>query len=177
MMPPLQLLSTFSFKVLFKWNCAGVLLINLWTVDHQGSRCYYKPFTNLRSFASNLALPLTSSCGEYIVNSFTAITEFAVDCCLNQWGLKVRPTSLFSFFLSIGPRWLMARIYCGHIGLLYYPQTFQISPLVSFFEVLAARGGDVYEPSYFRLFQLSPLVVFKRSQQRMVELHGRENDR
>ena len=28
---------------------------------------------------------------------------------------------------------------------------------------LAARGGDVYEPSYFRMFQLSPLVVFKRS--------------
>ena len=33
----------------------------------------------------------------------------------------------------------------------------------SFYEVLAAKGGDVYEPSYFRMFQLSPLVVFKRS--------------
>ena len=39
---------------------------------------------------------------------------------------------------------------------------------------LAARGGDVYEPSYFRMFQLSPLVVFKRSYQPKVELHGRE---
>ena len=37
-----------------------------------------------------------------------------------------------------------------------------------------ARGGDVYEPSYFRMFQLSPLVVFKRSYQPKVELHGRE---
>ena len=26
---------------------------------------------------------------------------------------------------------------------------FQLSPLVSFYEVLAARGGDVYEPAYF----------------------------
>ena len=66
--------------------------------------------------------------------------------------------------LSIGPRWLMPRIYCSQIGLLHYPQTFQISPLVSFYGVLAARGGgDVYEPSYFRMFQLSPLVVFERS--------------
>ena len=65
-------------------------------------------------------------------------------------------------------------MYCSHIGLLYYPQTFQLSPLVSFYEVLAARGGDVYEPSYFRMFQLSPLVVSKRSQQPKVELHGRE---
>ena len=31
-----------------------------------------------------------------------------------------------------------------------------------FYEVLAARGGDVYEPSYFQMFQLSPLVVFRR---------------
>ena len=37
-----------------------------------------------------------------------------------------------------------------------------------------ARGGDVYEPSYFRMFQLSPLVVFKRSLQPQVELRGRE---
>ena len=65
-------------------------------------------------------------------------------------------------------------MYCSHIGLLYYPQTFQISPLVSFYEVLAARGGDVYEPAYFRMFQLPPLVVFKRSQQPKVELHERE---
>ena len=43
----------------------------------------------------------------------------------------------------------MPRMYCSHIGLLYYPYTFQISPLVSFYAVLAARGGDVYEPSYF----------------------------
>ena len=47
-------------------------------------------------------------------------------------------------FLSFGPRWLMPRMYCSHIGLFYYPETFQISPLVSFYEVLAARGGDVY---------------------------------
>ena len=65
-------------------------------------------------------------------------------------------------------------MYCSHIGLLYYPQTFQISPLVSFYEVLEARGGDVYEPSYFRMFHLSPLVIFKISQQPKVELHGRE---
>ena len=65
--------------------------------------------------------------------------------------------------LSIVPRWLMPRMYCSHIGLLYYSWTFQISPLVSFYEVLAARGGDVYEHSYFRMFQLSSLVVFKRS--------------
>ena len=76
--------------------------------------------------------------------------------------------------LSIGPRWLMPRMYRSHIGLLYYPQTFQISPLVSFYEVLADRGGDVYEPSYFQMFQLSTLVVFKRFQQPNVELHGRE---
>ena len=75
--------------------------------------------------------------------------------------------------LPIVPRWLMPRMYCSHIGLLYYPQTFQISLLVSFIEVLAARGGDVYEPSYFRIFQLSPLV-FERSQQPKIELRGRE---
>ena len=46
----------------------------------------------------------------------------------------------------------MPRMYCSHIGLLYYPSTFHISPLVSFYVVLAARGGDVYEPSYFRMF-------------------------
>ena len=40
--------------------------------------------------------------------------------------------------------------------------------------LLAARRGDVYEPSYFRMFQLSTLVVFKRSLQPNVELHGRE---
>ena len=68
-----------------------------------------------------------------------------------------------SLLLTNGSRWLMPRMYCSHIGLLYYPQTFQLSPLVSFCEVLAARGGDVHEPSYFRMFQLSPLVVFKRS--------------
>ena len=33
---------------------------------------------------------------------------------------------------------------------------FQISPLVPLCEVIAARGGDVYEPSYFQMFQLSP---------------------
>ena len=81
----------------------------------------------------------------------------------------------FSFLLlSFGPRWLMPRMYCSHTGLLYYTQTFQISPLVSFYEVLAARGGYVYEPSYFQMFQLSPLVVFKRSRQPQVELHGGE---
>ena len=31
-----------------------------------------------------------------------------------------------------------------------------------------------YEPSYFRMFQLPPPAVFKRSQQSNVELHGRE---
>ena len=81
---------------------------------------------------------------------------------------------MFFFLLSIGPRSLMLRKYCSHIGLLYYPQTFQISPLVSFYEVLAARGADVYEPTYFRKFQLPPLVVFKRTQQPKVELHGQE---
>ena len=75
---------------------------------------------------------------------------------------------------STGPQWLMPRRYCSHIELLYYPQTFQITLLVSFYEVLAARGGDVYELSYFRMFKLSPLVVFKRSQQPNVELHGRQ---
>ena len=54
--------------------------------------------------------------------------------------------------LSIGPGCLMPRMYCSHIGLLYYPYTFQISPLVSFYEVLAAIGGDVYEPPYFSNF-------------------------
>ena len=43
----------------------------------------------------------------------------------------------------------MPRMYCGHIGSLNYPLSFQISPLVSFYEVLAARSADVYEPSYF----------------------------
>ena len=57
----------------------------------------------------------------------------------------------------------MPRMYCSHIGLLY-----------SFYEILAARGGDVYEPSYFRVFQLSPLVIFKRSSQPNVELRERE---
>ena len=41
--------------------------------------------------------------------------------------------------------------------LIVLPLDVQLSPLVSFYEVLAARGGDVYEPSYFRMFQLSPL--------------------
>ena len=58
--------------------------------------------------------------------------------------------------------------------LILLPLDFQISPLVSFCEVLTARGGDIYEPSYFRMFQLSPPVVFERSQQPKVELHGRE---
>ena len=31
-------------------------------------------------------------------------------------------------------------MYCSHIGLLYYPQTFQISPIVSF---LRSQGPDV----------------------------------
>ena len=81
---------------------------------------------------------------------------------------------MFFFLPSIVPRWLMPRMYCSHIDLLYYPQTFQISPLVSFYEVLAARDGAVYEPSHFRMFQLSPLVVLKRSQQPKVALLGRE---
>ena len=38
--------------------------------------------------------------------------------------------------------------------LIVLPLDVQISPLVSFYEVLAARGGNVYEPSYFRMFQL-----------------------
>ena len=49
----------------------------------------------------------------------------------------------------------VVRLSALRTGLLY--------PLVSFYEVLAAGGGDVYEPSYFRMFQLSPLVVFERS--------------
>ena len=28
---------------------------------------------------------------------------------------------LLLLLLSIGPRWLMLRMYCSHIGLLYYP--------------------------------------------------------
>ena len=28
---------------------------------------------------------------------------------------------VFLLLLSIGPRWLMPRMYCSHIGLLYYP--------------------------------------------------------
>ena len=83
-----------------------------------------------------------------------------------QWLGAQKFQFLSGFFFSIGPRWLMPRMHCSQIGLLYYPKTFQLSPLVSFYEVLAARGGDVYEPSYFRMFQLSPLVVFKRSSQR-----------
>ena len=55
----------------------------------------------------------------------------------------------------------MPRKYCSHIGLLYYPQTFQISPLVSFYEVVAARGGDVYEPSYFRISNFQEIVAAK----------------
>ena len=44
---------------------------------------------------------------------------------------------LVLLLLSIGPRWLLPRMYCSPIALLYYPKTFQISPLVSY-EVLAA---------------------------------------
>ena len=64
----------------------------------------------------------------------------------------------------------MLLMYCSHIGLFYYPLTFQISSLFSIYEVLAARDRDVYEPSYFRMFKLSQLVVFKRSYQPNVEL-------
>ena len=38
----------------------------------------------------------------------------------------------------------------------------------------SGQRWEFYEPSYFRMFQLSPLVVFKRSQQPKAELHGRE---
>ena len=47
--------------------------------------------------------------------------------------------------------------------LIVLPLDVQISLLVSFYEVLVARDGDVYEPSNFRMFQLLPLVIFKRS--------------
>ena len=35
--------------------------------------------------------------------------------------LRCIVTSSFFLLLNIGPRWLMPRMYCSHIGLLYYP--------------------------------------------------------
>ena len=81
---------------------------------------------------------------------------------IDQQDFMTAVMNRFLSFFSIWPRWLMPRMYCSHIGLLYYPSTFQISPLVSFYEVLAARGGDVYEPSYFLIF---PTFVTSRLQE------------
>ena len=127
-------------------------------------------------------IPSTISSGAKVIGHRHLILKLRMSGCTPP--LRPTPSCLFTdakfvflLLLTIWPRWLMPRMYCSHIGLLFYPQTFQISPLVSLFEVLAARGGDVHEPSYFRMFQLSPLVVFAISQQLKVELHGTRNGR
>jgi hypothetical protein len=43
------------------------------------------------------------------------------------------------------------------------------------YEILAARGGVIYiYRPYFWKLKISPLIVFERSYQPKVELHGRE---
>ena len=47
---------------------------------------------------------------------------YAKEIYCNEFMLSKRaPKQSFFFFLLLGPRWLMPRMYCSHIGLFYYP--------------------------------------------------------
>ena len=66
-------------------------------------------------------------------------------------------TTSFSFFSSSSSYFYWASVanaanILQPYWLIVLPLDVQISPLVSFYEVLAATGGDVYEPSYILNF-------------------------
>ena len=52
------------------------------------------------------------------VKSRTAITKGAFN---KEKALCNQQSGLLLLLFSIGPRWLMPRMYCSHIVLLYYP--------------------------------------------------------